>query len=344
MRFGLHYSLQSPTQEWAPLYQQCLQQLVYAEKLGFDCAVFAEHHFLQDGWIPVPNLMCAAAAGVTSRIRLGTDILILPLMHPLRVAEEAAFVDALSQGRFILGVGLGVFPKEFESYEIPIKQRASRAEESIQIIRRLLTEEKVSHVGRYFHFKDVTITPKPLQKRLPIWIAGIEEPAIKRAARLGDAWIPSQIAPFDLLKKQFRVYQKTLEENGREFLKIERPLRKEAYLAENSDQAWEEVKKAILHEYGEVYYKESRIQAEDGHFIKPGEVSFEDALKLLRSRFIIGGPDEFIAEVEKYQRELGVDLLLMRVHLPGLEHWKVTKSLELIGKKIMPYFADQDRK
>ena len=348
MRFGLHYSLQSPNQKWEFMYQESLQQVILAEKLGFDCVMFAEHHLLRDGWIPSPNLMCAAAAAVTSRIRLGTDILIIPFNHPIRAAEEAAVIDTLSGGRYILGLGLGVFPKEFDSFQLSLKERGSRAEESIPLIRRLLTETNVSHSGRYYQFKDVTITPRPVQKNMPIWVGAIEEPAIRRAARLGDAWIPSQIPPFELMRKQYKIYREAYEESGKgdevPYEMIEHPLREEAYLAENTEQAWKDVEAAMLYEYGEVYYKESRIQAEDGHYIKPGEIPIEDAMKLLRKRFIVGGPDEFISEVERYERELGVDLMLFRIQLPGLEHWKVVKSIQLIAEKVMPYFAADNRK
>src|SRR5262249_44109804 len=149
-----------------------------------------EHHPFDrtnELWLqPLPAL--AGLATRTRRIALGTNILILPLYHPLRVAEDVAMIHAMSAGRAILGTAIGYKPEEFEAFGLSLKQRVSRFEEQIEVIRRVWSQSKVTFEGRHFEFRDVSLplatfpTPMP-----PLWIGAEIEPAIRRAARLGDA-------------------------------------------------------------------------------------------------------------------------------------------------------------
>lgn len=342
MKFALHYSFQAPKGNWPQIYQDSLQQIVLAEKLGFDSVFVAEHHFLSDGWVPSPMLMCSAIATLTEKMRVGTDIVVLPLHHPLRVAEDSAVVDVISRGRFILGVGIGASRGEYEQFGIPVKQRPSRMDQFIPLIRKLLSEENIAHSCRYCSFKNITVTPRPVQKPSPpIWIAGLDEPAIRRAARLGDAWIPSQMQPIALVKDQLGKYRKFLQEFGKNYGDQEKPLRREAYVSDDPDRAWEECKDPLLYEYGDVYYKMGALRDESGRLLKPGEITFDDMVELLKKRFIIGGPEDMIAQAEKFEKELGTDLLILRIQAPGLENGKVLHSIRIIGEKVIPYFRDR---
>jgi alkanesulfonate monooxygenase SsuD/methylene tetrahydromethanopterin reductase-like flavin-dependent oxidoreductase (luciferase family) len=144
-----------------------------------------EHHFYDDAWSPSLLPILAAIAQRTSRIRLGTFIIILPFHHPVRVAEDAATVDILSKGRLDLGLGQGYVVSEFESFRIPRRERAGRLEEGSELIRRCFTEENFSFSGKFYPMENVNLTPKPLQKPCPpIWIAAMAEKSVTRAARL----------------------------------------------------------------------------------------------------------------------------------------------------------------
>ena len=139
----------------------------------------------------------SVAAGATSRIRLVTGIVLTPLYHPVMLAKLAGTLDVASGGRLTLGIGIGgEFPVEFDALGVPVKERGARTNESLQVIRRLWTEQKVRHQGRFYQFDDVTLSPPPTQQpHPPIWVSGRREAAMRRAARLGDGWFPYFYSP-----------------------------------------------------------------------------------------------------------------------------------------------------
>ncbi len=127
----------------------------------------SEHHFLEDGYLPSLLPIAAAAAARTKRLLIGTSVLLLPFHNALRVAEDAAVVDIISGGRFMLGVGLGYRLEEFRTFGVPVKERVARLEEGLEVIRRAWTQERVTFHGRYYHLDGVTVTPKPVQQPHP---------------------------------------------------------------------------------------------------------------------------------------------------------------------------------
>ena len=167
-----------------------------AESLGFDRVTMGEH--IMDGNPPRPTLMnipaMAAAAGATHALRVMTGIVIAPLYHPVMLAKMAATLDLVSNGRLDLGIGISGQRDtqiEFEALDIPVRTRGHRTDEIMQAVKRLWTEEHVSHEGRFFNFNDVTLLPRPVQRpHPPIWVAGRSEAAMRRAALLGDGWYP----------------------------------------------------------------------------------------------------------------------------------------------------------
>ena len=188
-------------------FEDTIQECERAEAAGFDSVWLGEHHNSQTLY-PTPLLGLAAIASRTRRLRLGTGVLLLPLYHPLAVAEEAAMVDVISGGRLILGVGAGYAPEEFAAFGVSIKERGSRMDEAVPLIHRLWSEEKVTHEGRHYRVTDATVGPRPVQRpRPPIWFAGWVEPAIRRAGRLGDAWLGGPSARLDELATCVRLYR-----------------------------------------------------------------------------------------------------------------------------------------
>ena len=167
-----------------------------AEELGYDRVVTGEH--VQDGNPPRPTLLSlplmAAAAGATKRIRVMTGIVIAPLYHPVLLAKMVATVDRVSDGRLDFGIGLGGQRDtriEYDILGVPVETRGRRANEMLQVMQRLWTEEHVTHKGEFFQFEDATLLPQPAQKPYPpLWVAGRSEAAMKRAGTLGDGWLP----------------------------------------------------------------------------------------------------------------------------------------------------------
>src|SRR5438128_2391505 len=183
MRVGL-----SPLQAGGD-FEQTIEECGRAEAAGFDSVWLGEHHN-SAVLHPTPLVRLAAIASRTQRLRLGTGVLLLPLYHPLAVAEEAAMVDVISRGRLVLGVGTGYAPEEFAAFDVSIKERGSRMDEAVPLIKRLWSEEKVTHEGRHYRMTNATVSPRPVQRPgPPLWFAGWVAPAIRRAARLGEAWL-----------------------------------------------------------------------------------------------------------------------------------------------------------
>src|ERR1700758_3408731 len=190
MKFGIGpFNMQTHPENpssHSEIYRQALGQVKLAEEVNFDSAWIPEHHFLENGHCPSPIVIASAMASVTKRIKIGSAVVALPLHNPLKVAEDAAVVDTISNGRFILGVGLGYREEEFDGFGIPMNQRPSRMEEGIDVIVRSWTQDNFSYEGKRYRFHNLKVTPKPVQKpHIPIYIGAFEEPAINRAGRLG---------------------------------------------------------------------------------------------------------------------------------------------------------------
>jgi probable F420-dependent oxidoreductase len=166
------------------------------ETLGFD-SVWTGEHMLFHGPVTDGLITLAAFAGKTSRIKVGSAINLLPLRPPVVVAKAVSTLDVVSKGRFIFGVGVGgEFPKEFEACGVPVHERGRRASEAIEICRKLWTEDHVTYEGKVFQLRDVTMLPKPVQPGgPPIIVSGRSEAAIRRAARLGDGYMPYLFTP-----------------------------------------------------------------------------------------------------------------------------------------------------
>lgn len=193
----------------------------HAEELGFDRIAAGEH--IQDGNPPRPTLLglplMAAAAGATRRIRVMTGIVILPLYHPVLLAKMVATVDGISKGRLDFGIGISGQREtriEYDILGVPVNTRGRRANEMIPVLRRLWTEEHVTHQGEFFTFEDATLLPRPVQKPCPpIWVAGRSEAAMRRAATLGDGWYP-YLFTVRRLKESNEAVRKYAEAAGRD--------------------------------------------------------------------------------------------------------------------------------
>src|SRR5882672_9394484 len=153
IRFGLWYDFRNPSQWRQPsdrLYGETLDQIGWGENHGFDDVWLSEHHFIEDGYLPSIMPMAAAIAARTKRIRIASGVLLMPFHNPVRLAEDIAVVDVISGGRFELGVGVGFKLEEFDSFGVSFRERGSRTNQSLDIIRRLLSGETVTYKSDFF--------------------------------------------------------------------------------------------------------------------------------------------------------------------------------------------------
>lgn len=191
INFGLWYDFRNPIAWRVPfgeMYAAYLDQIAKAEGQGFDSVWLTEHHFCEDGYTPSPLVLAAAIGARTSRMRIGTNLMILPLHNPVRIAEDAATLSLLTGGRFDLGVGIGYRADEFEAFGRELKHRPSLIEEAIEIIRRAWDGGPINFEGKRFSVGDQRISPQP-EVKPSLLLGGMSEPAIDRAARVADGFL-----------------------------------------------------------------------------------------------------------------------------------------------------------
>jgi len=202
--------------------QQLVDLAVRAEELGFD-SVWTHDHVFNVGHVldriggkPYyePLTLLSYVAARTSRVRLGTSVLVLPYHNPIRLAKTAATLDVLSDGRLILGVGVGAIEKEMHAMGVAFTERGAFTDEAITVMRTLWTEEDPHHEGKHVRFAGMKFSPKPLQKPIPVVIGGVSRPAIRRAARLGDGWQPLGLTP-EALQQGIATLREELQACGR---------------------------------------------------------------------------------------------------------------------------------
>ena len=243
MRFAIRYDLRNPPEWRRPFeehYAHFLDQVAWADEHGFETLTLSEHHFSEDGYIPSMFPVAAAVAARTKSIRIVLSLVLLPLKHPVQVAEDGALVDIISNGRLELMLGGGYVNGEFEGYGISIKSRGGRMEEGTEIIKRCWEEEEFSFQGKYWDLKSVRVMPKPVQKpRPPVLMGGSSPAAARRAARLADGFSPTS----PRLMKQWREEMARLgKDPGPEPpLDPPRPPRSFLHASHDPDAAWKRI-------------------------------------------------------------------------------------------------------
>jgi alkanesulfonate monooxygenase SsuD/methylene tetrahydromethanopterin reductase-like flavin-dependent oxidoreductase (luciferase family) len=332
MKFGLGLSVQhSPEDSQAGRFQEHLEQVRLASAVGFD-SVWASQHYLSAPFSyfqPIPVLArVAAEAGTMS---LGTGVLLLPLHHPVEIAEQIATLDVISGGRFIFGVGLGYRDVENHAMGQDPRERVGRLVEGLEVIERLWTGEPVSYAGRHFTLNNIRISMPPLQRpRPPIWMAANADGGVKRAARLGDAWLMNPHATLETLERQLTLFRETRKTLGKPPT-AEIPLIKECYLAPDHAAAVAEARPFLGPKY------EAYRQWEQDKALPAGESFASDFEALARDRFLLGDPARVREEIARYRERLGVTTMIVRVQWPGMEQAKVLRSIRLLGEHVFPH-------
>ena len=214
VNYGLWYDFRNP-QPWREdfelFYARRLDQIAAAEALGFDSVWLTEHHFCDDGYTPSPLVLAAAIGARTSRMRTGTNLMLLPLHDPVRVAEDVATLSLTTAGRFDLGVGIGYRQLEFDQFRCELKHRPSLVEEGIEILRRAWSGEPVDFQGRRFNVGPLSVTPAPVN-RPDILLGGMVQPAVERAARIADGFLCTGGIGLDIYAEALNKFDKTPEQ------------------------------------------------------------------------------------------------------------------------------------
>ena len=253
MKFGVGlFSMQTHEElsySHPELYKNTIEQVQLAEDVGFDSTWISEHHFLEDGYCPSPAVIAGALAAVTDKIRIGSGGIILPLHNPVKIAEDAAVVDNISNGRFDLGVVLGYRKEEYEGMGIAMIQRASRMDEGLEVLEKAFSGETFSYDGKRHSFENTNLTPKPVQNPIPIYIGAFEEPAIRRAGRFGYPLLIGPGRTVDMVRDTLGYYNDEAEKAGKDHTQVEHILLRETFVANGKDEALEGGNKYIISMY-----------------------------------------------------------------------------------------------
>jgi alkanesulfonate monooxygenase SsuD/methylene tetrahydromethanopterin reductase-like flavin-dependent oxidoreductase (luciferase family) len=333
MKFGMFVNVQQPREDDAVgRFREAVAQVRLARAAGFD-ALAAGHHYLSPPYQSLQSLpLLARLAGEAPDMDLCLSVLLLAMLNPVQVAEEVASLDIMSEGRVVLGVGIGYRDVEYEAFGMTAQQRVPRLLESLQLIERLWSEEVVTHEGRFFRVHDATCTIRPVQRpHPPIWIAANADAAVLRTARLGYSWCINPHAALPTIERQWQRYQQALAEAGQQ-MPAARPMILELSVAPTREEAI-----ATARPHLEAKYAAYAEWGQDK--VLPGEESFRiDFADLARDRFILGTPDDAIEQIEERVRRLDANYFIFRLGWPGMAAAEVMRTIELVGSRVLPHF------
>jgi len=310
-------------------FQETLAFVRLADRLGFDSVTKTAHYSAYPFQMLQLVPMLARFAAEAPRLRLNAGVLLLPLLSPLHVAEEFATLDVISGGKIILGVGLGYRDVEFKAFGVPRAQRARRFEANLIAIKRLWTEDKVRMKAAHFELDDASCLPKPLQKpHPPIWVGANADPAVERAARLGDCWYIGPAVEITAVERQMELYRRALDAAGKPF-PAELPMRREVFVAKTKAEAIRLCAPYLGAKY-QAYHSWRQELPDDDTGI--GQ-KFED---LIGDRFLIGSPDEVVEQILALRRRIGVNHLVMSTEWAGMPESLATETIEMIATELFP--------
>ena len=304
------------------------------------------HHFTEYGFCASPALSLAAIARRTRHIRLGTGVVVLPLNHPLRIAEDYAMLDNLSGGRVELGVGRGYQPVEFQGFGIDQSKSREIFDEQLEIIRRAWTQDRMSFEGRHYRFHDVAVRPRPLQKpHPPIWMAALSEESFEKAGRLGLNLLCSPIfgGSFKTAGERIKRYREALERAGHD------PARREVgalvmiYVGKTQEEARRDFADPVIWyfrtfgKYVAPQLGQPPIESYEWYTDIRDLASQVEWEQLVEHGAVICGEADYVAErVRQARDEVGIDHFLCWTRLGGLPTDKVRGHMERMRDVVMP--------
>ena len=320
--------------DWTRTYDDTIRLAVDAERLGYTSVWTTEHHFVDDGYMPSLLVVSAALAQATSRIEIGTGVILAPMHHPLRLAEDAATVQLLSHGRLLLGLGLGWSETEYEGFGADARRRGAAMDEILQILPQAWTGEPFTHKGAVYDLPTLGVRPRPSTK-IPVLIGGGAEPAIRRAARLADGifanapaegfveqvgWVLDECAKIGRDTATFRFIHYSVLLPG--------PSQAEA-IGRYRDAVW-----AMMWKYSDMEASAARPLSVPAAppFARPDQ-------SLVEGRATYAGtPDEIVEALLDIRERAGVPVeFAARSHFPLLEYGPQLELMEQLAEGVAPH-------
>jgi alkanesulfonate monooxygenase SsuD/methylene tetrahydromethanopterin reductase-like flavin-dependent oxidoreductase (luciferase family) len=331
VKLGIYLNAQHPAgDDPARRFAETIEQARLIRSLGFDSIWGGEHH-VTPGFHYFPLLpMLQRLAAEVEGMWVGTNLVLLPLHNPVELAEIGAFMDVITGGRFMLGVGLGYRAEEFAVFKVPMAERVSRLTEGVEIIRRLWTEDRVTYRGRHWQLDDVGIHPRPLQQPRPPILVGSQVPAgIARAARIADGWLVVPLPTVDEFAAEAAAFAAARSAAGLPpSSHICRLL--DVVCAHDEDTAVRRAAPFLLEKYA-AYFSWGLA----GVNIDPNAKPEDQLRRLAKNRFALGSPAQVI-EALLAQHKAGVTHATMRVSWPGMRQEDILAGIDLLGREVVP--------
>ena len=351
MRFGLNFfpSFRPSDLTTAAYFDQVLRMCERADELGYHSVKAVEHYFHHyGGQTPNPIVLLSAIAARTRRLRPITGAVIPAFNHPVKLAGELAMLDNISGGRLDVGFGRAFIPKEFEVFGISMEESRARFEEGVEVIKRLWTEERVTHQGRFHRFQDVHATPRPVQKpHPPIWVAAVmtEESFVAAGRRGYNLMIVPYAGSVERARDLVRVYRQTWRVAGHPPGAEQIQVSLHCYLAETHREAIDGFRRP-LERYVEVFSEALGSWA--GH----GSPQYANYQKMVQSIIsttpesivqnraaLVGSPEEVVDQVAMVREAFGDVEPSLQMNFGGMSERKAFRTLELFATRVMPKFS-----
>ncbi len=302
------------------VYAATIEQSVLADELGLDHVWFTEHHFLEDGYLPAFQPLAGAIAARTRRLRISTDIALMPLYHPIRLAEELAVLDHISRGRMELGLGMGYVPEEFRNFGVPLRNRVSMTEEGIDILRLAWADGPFSYEGKRYQIDGIEVHPKPVQPGgPPLWIAAMSEAGARRAARFGTHLLPQGKAAEVLEPYRAAVGAPAAEERRVGIIRS-------FYVTDDRERDWPMIRTSERFRMS-VYNRFMAETPDDYGWTEPGGIP---------QSVFVGSPDECVTELVDFITTYGITDIASSGLPPGINPDWMARSIERLASEVLP--------
>ena len=335
MRFGLFGGASRAPQQTgdSQSYHQFIDYVVEAEQLGFESVFLVEHHFTGAGQVSASLTLLAYLAGLTSTMRLGTAVTVMPWHNPVLLAEQAATVDLASNGRLDFGIGKGYRANEFHGFCISPDEAQARFEESVELLLKSWTiRERFSHHGAYWNFKDVVVEPFPVQDpHPPVWVAAQSEYSVRGAAKLDRHMLLDQFSPPAAIEEKLGWYRDELATRGKQPQPGSVALTRGLLMTETDDPAAREAELDKRLAAIQMLLDTAKIPGSTEKAASPGGPMMASR-EANEAASIVGGPEECIQRLKDLEAA-GVDYVLLN------DPWGGIERLRLFAREVLPEFA-----
>jgi alkanesulfonate monooxygenase SsuD/methylene tetrahydromethanopterin reductase-like flavin-dependent oxidoreductase (luciferase family) len=336
MKFGLFGSAQAKRGgadlDSAQGFRDFIEYNVEAEALGYDSTFVVEHHFTGFGQVSASLNLLTWVAARTSTLRLGTAVLVLPWHNPVLLAEQAATIDLLSNGRLEFGVGKGYRHNEFSGFCIPIAEADGRFEESLAVILKAWTsDERFSHHGKFWNFENIVVEPPTRQKpHPPIWMAAGQPDSIRKVAQRGAKLLLDQFASIAGIIERFNIYKAEVERLGRRFDPMDVGVARAFYVAKDAEDKRKAVEARLANQR-----RMTELAAAPGA-VKSSMLSFDYTLDAAEESAMYGTPDEIAAKLDRL-RAAGIEHVLLN------GAGGAAANLRRFAHEVMPAYSGEKR-